>query len=201
MQNILKIISILFLLSIFVFLSACASMQTKQLRNNTDTEEQSPYEEEMDLSEAEMFPKISVEFPDGAVYESADGGKSWTKDGEVQSPSVYARFKGEYPVRMSEEAMIVVGNEALPFLSSGEEQLFREENGEWIKPELLDKEMVFAGLVYVIEEKKEYGFLIDTSYYVPLEGKYRYTLKLIGPGGNEYMISVEFWAVDDTVSE
>ncbi len=153
------------------------------------------------MPEKKEFPRIEVKYPDGAVYESSDGGKSWTKDGEVQSPSVYARFKGEYPVRMSEDAMIVVRNEALPFLSSGEDQLFREENGEWIKPELLDKEMGFAGLVYAIEEKQECGFAMGTSYYVPLEGKYRYTLKMIGPGGNEYMISVEFWAVDDTVSE
>ncbi|MDE7233627.1 MAG: hypothetical protein K2N29_01040, partial [Ruminiclostridium sp.] len=142
-------------------------------------------------------PKISVEFPDGAVYESADGGKSWTKDGEVQTPSVYVKFEGEYPVRLSEGAVIAVGNEASPFLYAGDDRLFREENGEWTNAELLDKEMVFGALAYVIEENKERRFPISTSLYVPLEGKYLYTMKLNDPERNEYQITVEFRAVEE----
>lgn len=146
-------------------------------------------------------PKIGVEFADGAVYESMDGGKSRTKDGEAQTPSVYVRFEGESPVRLSEDAVIAVENEASPFLYAVENQLLREENGEWTKAELLDKEMIFAGPAYVIEENKEVRFPISTSLYVPLEGKYRYTLKLTDLEKNEYLISVEFWAIEDNPSE
>ncbi len=142
----------------------------------------------------ENFPKIGVEFPDEAVYESTDGGKSWTKNKEAQTP-IYARCEGEYPVRPSEAIVIELGYN-LSFISFGKGRLYREENGEWKSVKLPAESIAFIDSEYEVGENEKMRFPTAFSFRVPLEGKYRYTLELGDIKRNQYMVSVEFWVVE-----
>lgn len=175
--------------------------------------------------------KISVEFPDGAVYESTDGGKSWTKDGQKTArPSFYALFEKKCPVSLPKEdywavrdeiaelfisgqdsqlfrreGFLTVKNETGETLDTGDEyQLFREEDGKWVGAEMIE-EWFAEDVAFVVEPGDQRHFSVPMELYTPIEGKYRYVHKFYGEGETArnrlYTVSVEFWAVNDALSE
>lgn len=151
--------------------------------------------------ETECFSRIGIEFSDGAVYESTDGGKNWTEDGrEALTPMIRASFKATRPVHWSEDVSVTMINRFWLPLSCLNGQLLREENGEWVEAELLEGTGVIDP-TYLIEEDTEKPFRIPLELYVPLKGKYRYTQELKNSENEVYIISVEFWAVEDEPSE
>ncbi len=152
-----------------------------------------------EMPETEDFPKISVEFPDGAVYESSNGGASWTKDGEeTQRPLVYAAFEGECPLCRSGDAYLTIYNGSVPSLIEKGVWFLREENGEWIEAEYLEEVEVLAASAYVIGKNAEGRFKIPTELYVPFEGKCRYIHEMHDFDNEIYTVSAEFSVVGES---
>lgn len=142
--------------------------------------------------------RICVKVPDGTVYESVDGGKSWTVDGKkTKTPTLSARFETKRPAVFSEKSVLTIRNETGKEIDFGEiYELFREENGKWIPAEM-DGEWSGEDVAYFIESDSERTTDVHTEIHAPIKGKYRYTVNLNDAEGNGYMISVEFWAVEE----
>ncbi len=142
--------------------------------------------------------RICVKVPDGTVYESADGGKSWTVDGKkTERPTLSARFEEKRPAVFSEKSVLTIRNETGKEIDFGEVyELFREENGKWIPAEMIG-EWFSEDVLCILESGSERTTDVHTEIHAPIKGKYRYTVNLNDAEGNGYMISVEFWAVEE----
>lgn len=143
--------------------------------------------------------RISVKYPDGTVYESADGGKSWTIGGKkTQTPTLSARFERKRPAVFSEKSVLTIRNETGKEINFGEVyELSREENGKWVPAEM-DGYWSGEDVVYFIESGSERTTDVHTEVHIPAEGKYRYVLTLWEEYGASpsYTVTVDFWAVN-----
>ena len=142
--------------------------------------------------------RICVKVPDGTVYESADGGKSWTVGGKkTKTPTLSARFEEKRPAVFSEKSVLTIRNETGKEIDFGEVyELSREENGKWISAEMIG-EWFSEDVLCILESGSERTTDVHTEIHAPIKGKYRYTVNLNDTEGNGYMISVEFWAVEE----
>lgn len=143
-----------------------------------------------------LFLNLTVETPDGTVYESADDGETWFINGEpAEEPGLSVTYAGGLPALLSEKITLRVVNNTGESLSySDGYRLLREENGEWVEALLANgNSLAELQTLNAFPNGMKMTFRLSLADYQPIAGKYRYVRAFGDADGKPaYTVTLDF---------